>query len=448
MNSEGRDRQAGLSRPRRGRYHPGPPSDMNAARPTSRPSSLLCALTGLLSASIALSPLPAAASSPATFGMYAAAPAAAPGGNSVGLMRLGGEAGRADDLRSQLQTDLTAGGYTVKGVALDVDAAAAKVKCRGGADACIGKVADWLLKGAKGGVTYDYLVYGTYSTDPAVPSVIVVYDVAKKAKVKQFTPAPTAEDLILPLALPRALVAALNHYRTPAPPATAEEQKIIAELDEPAKTPEEIRAEAEALKKAEESVSEGQGEMIDTSKIAVDLRRDFKDFCRNGPAKARASKDEPKDLRPACKRGPFFGYWQTRGWVALGLTAGALLATGVFYTLGLAARGPYKSKLAALNGSGLDYTDPQMSDEYTVMAADVAAAGNTMRRRFIGGDVALLTTVLLAGVLGVIIYQDRTDAKEFIKTEKSLKAVSRIQNLRGGPILTRGMQGVGFGFDF
>lgn len=402
----------------------------------------------MLSAAIALSPLPAAAGSPATFGMFAPAPAAAPAGNSVGLMRLGGDPAAAESLRSQILTDLSGGGYTVKGVALDVDAAAAKVKCKGGADACIGKVAEWLIKGAKGGTTYDYLVYGTYSPDPAVPSTIVIYDVAKKAKVKQFTPVPTAEDLILPLVLPRAMVVTLNNYRTPAPPISEAEQKIIAELDEPAKTPEELRAEAEAIKRAEDSVTEGQGEMIDTSKVAVDLKRDFKDFCRKGPAKPRANKDEPKDLRPACKRGPFFGYWQTRGWVALGLTAGALLTTGIFYTLGLAARGPYKSKLADLEASGLDYTDPLMSGEYTAMAADVAAAGNSMRRRFIGGDVALLTTVLLAGVLGVIIYQDRTDAKEYIKTEKSLKAVSRIQNFRGGPILSRGMQGAGFSFNF
>lgn len=402
----------------------------------------------MLSAAIVLSPLPAAAGSPATFGMFAPAPAGAPAGNSVGLMRLGGDPAAAESLRSQILTDLSGGGYTVKGVALDVDAAAAKVKCKGGADACIGKVAEWLIKGAKGGTTYDYLVYGTYSPDPAVPSTIVIYDVAKKAKVKQFNPAPTAEDLILPLVLPRAMVVTLNNYRTPAPPISEAEQKTIAELDEPAKTPEELRAEAEAIKRAEDSVTEGQGEMIDTSKVAVDLKRDFKDFCRNGPAKPRANKDEPKDLRPACKRGPFFGYWQTRGWVALGLTAGALLTTGIFYTLGLAARGPYKSKLADLEASGLDNTDPLMSGEYTAMAADVAAAGNSMRRRFIGGDVALLTTVLLAGVLGVIIYQDRTDAKEYIKTEKSLKAVSRIQNFRGGPILSRGMQGVGFGFNF
>lgn len=419
---------------------------MNAATSSSRPSLLLRALTGALSAAIAFSPLPAAAATPATFGMFAPAPAPAPAGNTVGLMRLGGDPGVAEAFRSQISTDLGAAGFNVKGVALDIDAAAAKVKCKGGADACVGKVAEWLLKGAKAGVTYDYLVYG--SITPGAPSTIVIYDVAKKAKVKEFSPTYAPEDLILPLALPRAIAAGLNNYRTPPAPATADEQKIIAELDEPAKTPEELRAEADAIANAEAKVSAGQGEMIDTSNIKVDLKKDFKEFCRSGPPKPRASKDEPKDLRPVCKRGPFFGYWQTRAFVALGLTAGALVTAGIFYSLGLAARGPYKDSLDTLNASGLQPGDRQTADMYTDLAADVAAKGHAMRTRFIGGDVALLTTVLLAGVLGVIIYQDRTDAKDYIKTEKSLKAVSKIQNLRGGPILTSTVQGFGFGFNF
>lgn len=424
---------------------------MNAAHQSSRPSPVLRALTGVLSAAIALSPLPAAAASPASFGMFApAAPAAAPAtaGNGVGLMRLGGDAAVADALRSQVLTDLSAAGYNVKGVALDIDAAAAKVKCKGGPDACVGKVAEWLVKGAKGGSTYDFLVYGKVSTDPAVGSSIVIYDVAKKSKIKEFTPSVTAEDLILPLALPRAMVTALNNYRNPPAPATPEEQQILAELDEPAKTPEELAEEQRAIANAEAKVAAGQGEMIDTSNISVDLKKDFKDFCRSGPPKPRASKDDPKDLRPVCKRGPFFGYWQTRAWVALGLTTGALLTAGVFYGLGLAARGPYKDSLDKLEASGLDNTNPIDSAEYTALASDVADKGNTMRNRFIGGDVALLTTVLLAGVLGVIIYQDRTDAKDYIKTEKSLKAVSKIQNVRGGPILSSTVQGFGLGFNF
>lgn len=421
---------------------------MTAAITSSRPSPLFRAFTGVLCAALAFSPLPAAASSPASFGMFAAAPAApASAGNTVGLFRLSGDAATAENLRSQILTDMSAAGFNVKGVALDIDAAAGKVKCKGGADACVGKVIEWLNKGAaKSGTTYDYLIYGTVGN--GTPASIVIYDVAKKAKVKEFTPSLSPDDLILPLALPRAMVATLNNYRTPPAPATPEEQKILAELDEPAKTPEELAAEKAAIDDAVGKVAAGQGELIDTSNIKVDLKKDFKEFCRNGPPKPRVNKDDPKDLRPVCKRGPVFGYWQTRAWVALGLTAGALLTTGIFYSLGLAARGPYKDALANLNSSGLDKTKPLESDAYTAMAADVADKGNTMRNRLIGGDVALLTTVLLAGVLAVIIYQDRTDAKDFIKTEKSLKSVSRIQNLRGGPILSRGMQGFGFGFNF
>lgn len=428
---------------------------MNAATSSSRPSLLLRALTGALSAAIALSSIPAAAATsatpatPATFGMFApAAPATA--GNVVGVMRLGGDPAVAEAIRSQIVTDLGAAGYTAKGVALDIDAAAGKVKCKGGADACVGKVAEWLLKGAKGGAGYDYLIYG--SITPGAPSTLVLYDVAKKAKVKEFTPSYAPEDLILPLALPRAVAAALTNYRTPPAPASAEETKILAELDEPAKTPEELRAEADAIRDAENKVTDGQGEMIDTSKITVDLKKDFKKYCRTGPAKPRASKDDPKDLRPACKRGPFFGYWQTRAWVALGLTAGALATAGIFYSLGLAARGPYRDSLDALEASGLQPGNRMTAEEYSDLASQVATDGQSMRTRFIGGDVALLTTVLLAGVLGVIIYQDRTDAKDYIKTEKSLEEVSKktakIQNVRGGPILSTTMQGLGFGFNF
>lgn len=376
---------------------------MTAAITSSRPSLLLRAFTGVLCAALASSPLPAAASSPASFGMFAAAPAPTSAGNTVGLFRFSGDAAMAEGLRSQIHTDMSAAGYTVKGVALDIDAAAGKVKCKGGADACIGKVIEWLNKGAaKAGTSYDYLIYGTVGGADKAAS-IVIYDVAKKAKVKEFKPSINPDDLILPLALPRAMVATLDNYRTPAAPATPEEEKILAELDEPAKTPEEIAAEKAAIEDAIGKVAAGQGELIDTSNVKVDLRADFKDFCRTGPPKPRASKDDPKDLRPVCKRGPLFGYWQTRAWVALGLTAGALLTSGVFYSLGLAARGPYKTALKGLEDSGLDPTDPLQSDAYTARASDVADKGNTMRNRLIGGDVALLTTVLLAGVLAVII---------------------------------------------
>ena len=432
---------------------------------------LRCTLAGVLSGAIALSPLPVLAADGslltlrpealnlAPAGGAAPAPAApavapttAPAGNVVGLMRFGGDADAASSMRSQVQIDLEAAGYVVKGVALDIDAAAGKVKCKGSADDCVGKVAEWLMKGAKGkgGTTYNFLVYGSWSTDPGKPGALVIYDVSQKKKVRELAPAGTVDDLILPLALPRELAAALKKYQNPPPPATEAELKVIAELDEPSKTPEELAAETRAITDAQNAVDTGMGEAVDTSGITVDLKKDFKTYCRNGPRKPRVNKDDPKDLRPACKLGPAFGYFQTRGWVALGLTAGALVTTGLFYTLGMVARKPYKDANAKLEASGFDPLDPTMSTQYTALAADVAAKGNTMRKRFVGGDVALLASVLLGAVLGIIIYQDRTDAKEFIKTEKSLKAVSRLKpaNFRGGPAIGTTMQGVTFGFDF
>lgn len=437
-------------------------------RLSSRRPILRCALASVLCGSIALSPLPVMAADGSLLTLRpealqlapagallvapapAAAPAPAPSGNVVGLMRFGGDVDAANSLRSQVQADLETAGYTVKGVALDVETAAGKVKCKGTPDECIGKVADWLIKGAKGGTTYNFLVYGTWSIDPSKPGTLVVYDVAQKKKVREITAAGTVDDLILPLALPRELAASIKEYQNPPAAATEAETKIIAELDEPAKTPEELRAEADAIKRAQDGVDSGMTDSIDTSGVTVDLKKDFKAFCRNGPRKPRVNKDDPKDLRPACKLGPKFGYFQTRGWVALGLTGGALVASGIFYALGLAARGPYKDAVQKVKDSGFDRNDPLEQAQYTNLASDAVAQGSSMRRRFVGGDVALLSALLLGAVLGVIIYQDRTDAKEFIKQEKSLKAISRIkpQNFRGGPLLGGRMQGVSFGFDF
>jgi hypothetical protein len=53
--------------------------------------------------------------------------------------------------------------------------------------------------------------------------------------------------------------------------------------------------------------------------------------------------------------------------------------------------------------------------------------------------------VLVGGVLGIIIYQDRRDAKAFLKEEKALKMVG---DVRVGPILTKDMQGVTGSFRF
>ncbi|MCA9663135.1 MAG: hypothetical protein KC486_32675 [Myxococcales bacterium] len=394
----------------------------------------------------------AATSLPAMAAPAAEAPAAEPANSmTVGLMRFSGDEAIASDVRSYIQSEFEGAGYQIRGVAMDIDTAAKKVKCRQVDDSCLGKIAKWLAKG-KAEVPYGYLVYGSAApADSGQLTKITIFDLNAKAPVKTFEASFSSDDYILPIALPRSMVKAVKEAKTPAPELTEEEKQILAELDEgAAKTPEELRAEQQAIADAGKSVDDMPTDAIDTSGIEVDLKKDFKTFCREEPRKKRESRDDPPDLRPACKRGTFWGYWQPRAWVALGLTATGALATGILYGAGLGARGPYKDAVSALDSSGLSNTDPLQGDAYTDLAADVAAKGNTMRRYFLGGDIALGATVLLAGVLGIIIYQDRTDAKRFIKTEKSLKAISKtkIQDFSISPMLGATVQGAGLGFRF
>jgi hypothetical protein len=257
--------------------------------------------------------------------------------------------------------------------------------------------------------------------------------------------------------LPQTLVTALADHKTPPPGPTEEDLAAIAALDEPDKTPEEIAAEKEAIAKAEaDAAAAQQDQVISTEGIEADLKGDFEAFCRKeGEAKRkRKSKEDPKDLRPACKRGPFWGYWQPRAWVALGLTAGTGLGAAALYSLALAGRGPYNDAVDALdaynaNAGGDATKDPNFASvdgaNYDALATEVSQTGALVRRRAIVGDVLLGTTVLLGGVLAIIIYQDRTDAKRFLKEEKSLKAIS---DVRVGPMLSRETQGVGVHFRF
>lgn len=407
------------------------------------------ALSGALSLCLAATSLPALAAP--------AAPAAeAPTGEAansktIGLMRFAGDPAIASDVRSYVQAEFEGAGFTVRGVAMDIETAGSKAKCKTVDDDCLGKIAKWLSKG-KTEVPYGYLVYGTAApSDSGELTKVIVYDLNSQTTVKEFSASFTSDDYILPIALPRAMVRSVLEAKTPPPELSAEEQKVLAELDEgPAKTPEELQAEAKEIADAAAAIDEMPTETADTSGIKVDLKKDHKDFCRNEPRKKRESRDDPPDLRPSCKAGTFWGYWQPRAWVALGLTGVGVVATGALYSMGLAARGPYKDSVATLENSGLSNTNPLDSSDYTALAADVADKGNRMRARFLGGDIALGATVLLAGVLGVIIYQDRNDAKNFMKTEKALKAISKvkIEDVRISPMLGTTVQGAGFGFRF
>lgn len=417
---------------------------MRRRRARSLSTSACKTARGLVSAALCLSI--AAASQPALAMAPAPAPAASEtGGKTIGLMRISGDKEAGDDIRSYVQSEFEGAGFTVRGVATDLETAAQKAKCKQIGDECLSKIATWLGKGKA--VPYDYLVYGTAApADSGSPTTIVVYDLNKKAKVKEVEGTLTSDDFILKIVLARAAIEAINDAKSPPPPITAEEQKILDELDEgPAKTPEELREEAKAIADAQSGVDQGSTDAVDTSGVKVDLAADFKKYCSDEKRAKRQEENDRLDLHPYCKRGPFFGYWQPRAWVTLGLTATGLLATGVLYGAGLALRGPYKDAVSAVESSGLSNTDPQQSAAYTDLASDAVDKGRRYRTLLIGGDIALGATVLLAGVLTVMIFQDRTAARRWLKEEKALKAIS---DLRVGPMIGATVQGAGLGFRF
>ncbi len=376
-------------------------------------------------------------------------------GKTVALMRFTGDPMSAQ-LRADTQTALTEAGYTVTSVALAVDDAAKRIKCKDDAtsDSCLEALGKWLNNSPK--TAADFIVFGSVDAGPTKQANVVLYAVGDNKRVKTLRPMLGTGDLILPITLPNALSGALDDHRNPPAPATEEEQQIIATLDEPEKTPEEIAAEKQEIADAEKEAAEiAAGQAVEIADVEVDLKDDFKDFCRQGKRKKRESRDDPKDLRPKCQRGPFWGYWQPRAWVALGLTAGAAIGTVAFYSLALAARGPYNDAVDAVdafnsNAGGDPGKDPRLagsgSDGYVALATEVSETGALMRRRAIIGDAFLGGTVLLGGVLAIIIFQDRRDAKNYIREEKALGR--SVADFRIAPIVTRDTQGIGMRFRF
>lgn len=389
-----------------------------------------------------------------------AAPAAAPtapatNGRVVALLRFSGAS--ATDLRGGVQSALEEKNWSIKSVALDLPAAAGKVKCKAEPQSaeCLAAIGKWLNSNPK--TAADYLVHGRYVDGTPNRAEIVVYDIAKAQVVRSFDLALSEADLLGPVMLPMTLVQAMDEHLTPPAPISEEEQKLVAQLDEPDKTPEEIAAEAKAIEDAEAAAAKAAaaGVEIDTENIPVDLKADFKDFCRTGPRNKRKSREDPKDLRPKCQRGPFWGYWQPRAWVAMGLTIGAGIGTIAMYSAALAARGPYRDSVDALDGyvaevGGDPRTDPNLAtngdQRYDALATEVSRTGSVVKSRALVGDVLLGSTALLAGVLTIIIFQDRADAKNYIKQEKGLRAISK--TFRAAPVVNRHGGGFGMGFKF
>jgi hypothetical protein len=417
--------------------------------------------TGLaVAGTVALAPLPALAAPPAEdekSEAEEAAPAEPAGevGGKVAVLRFGGsDPDGGNDYRVAVTEQLTEKGYEVKGVARTVEESAKKVKCKGSEldDKCLDRVGQYVNKNAK--AEFDFFVYGTVNTqDAAGTSSIVIFDMAKKTKAFELEFQRPSEDYILPLSLPRAIAGDLAEYQVPPGPLTAEEEKIIATLDEPEKTEEEIAAEKKKLEEAEKARLAAFDQQRLQAKKDVDLKAEFDKFCRKGPREDQVVENEDgsetkiRDLRPACKRGPFWGYWQPRAYVALVLTGGLAVTTGLMYGLALGAHQDWKKASDDLEASGFDENDPNQSgdcdtgDCYANLAGKVSEAGARVRKNAILGDVFLGATVLMAGVLGIIISQDRAAAKGYLIQQKDLA-------MNVGPMLGNGTYGAGANFRF
>ncbi|PRP89979.1 hypothetical protein ENSA5_69200 [Enhygromyxa salina] len=402
----------------------------------SLPYSLVRSTIGItLALGLAVAPLPALAAPPAE---DAPAPTEATVGGNVAVLKFTGDDYKANDFRGRVQASLANEGYTANFIKRSVDEAAQKNKCKQLDDACLDKIGAYLNKNSK--TAYDFYVWAEVPADGV--ATIVVYDIAAKKKAVELAMSTSAQDFILPEVVGGAVARRLAHTQVAPSAATDEEQQILATLDEPGETPEELAAREAALAQAMEEAGQNFNAGVDVGEQAVDLKRDFDEYCRKGPREDKEIEDDDgevtkeRDLRPACKRGPVFGYWQPRAWVALTLTLGSAATMGTMYGLAAASRSNWKTAKNDLQGSDLSATDPTNSCNsegvcYADLAGDVSNATGQIRRRAIVGDVFLGATVLLSGVLAIIIYQDRQAAKNFIGREKELKALS---NFRIGPV--------------
>jgi hypothetical protein len=414
----------------------------------------------LVAGSLALAPLPALAGPPddAEKTEEAAPEPAGEVGGTVALLRFGGsdpDGGAA--VRDALTEAFKYHGYELKGISRTVEESAKKVKCKG-TDLnakCLDRVAQYLKKNAK--ADFDFFVYGNFETpDSGQASKIVIWDVAKKEPAQTIEFQRLGEDYILPLSLPKAVAQKLADYQKPPGEMTEEEKQIIATLDEPEKTAEEVKAEKELLKQKEKERLAAFDQAQLAAKKDVDLKKEFEKFCRKGPREDQTIENEDgtttttRDLRPACKRGAFWGYWQPRAYVALVLAGGLAATTGVFYGLALGARLDWKDANNTLqnevDAGNLSATDPNKACNgdtcYKDLAGVVSDHGATVRRNAILGDVFLGATVLMVGVLGIIIYQDRSAAKGYLVQQKDLA------DLRVGPMLGAGNYGAAASFRF
>lgn len=402
-----------------------------------------------LATSIVLSPLPVLASAPAKDKAEEPAAAATVGGR-VALLRFDGNSSSGAELRESLDYAMQADGYIVKGIKRSGEEAAKKNKCTFGDADCYEKIGKYLNKNAK--TPFDFYVAGAGASEGGEGKV-VIYDIVNNKVVGEMSYTGTPDDIILIYTLPGAVSKALREYQVPAQAMTDAEKKIIAQLDEPEKTAEEMKADQEALDKAAQAGTASYNANINAGEQQVDLKKDFETYCRTGPREDKEETDLQgevtviRDARPVCKRGAFFGYWQPKAYVVLTLTGLAAVGTGLMYGLALGAKGDWNEAKTALEESGTSGVDPdsQNGTLYRELASDVTDASHRVRNNALTGDVLLGTTLVFGGLLGIIIWQEREQAKTYIQEQKELKAIG---DLHVAPVLGRGTVGLTGGFRF
>lgn len=400
-----------------------------------------------LTLGLVIAPLPVLAGPPAGAEAPATETPAAVSGN-VAILKFTGDDYQASAFRERVRYSLQDQGFTANFIKRSIAEAQTTNKCKNLDASCLDKIAAYLNKNTP--TAYDYYIWGDIPSSG--PGTLVVYDIKKKKKIVELDLSVSYNDVILLEVIGPAVAKQIAELQIPPAPATEAEMEILATLDQPKETREEIERRKRDLDKiADETGIETE---VDAGKQTVDLKAEFKDFCREGPREDRISEGEDgeviktRDLRPPCKRGPAFGYWQPRAWVALTLTLGSAAGMGVMYGLAAAARSDWRQAKSALEDSGLSATDPNAACSggvcYADLAGEVSNASAQVQRRAIIGDVLLGSTVLLAGVLAIIIYQDRQAAKKFLADEKELRVLS---NLRVGPMFGVA-NGVGMSFRF
>lgn len=408
------------------------------------------ALSVVLALGLAAAPVPTLAAPPEAQPEPASEPAPVAGGN-VAILKFDGDDYKANDFRARVQSALAGQGYTANFIKRSIDEAAQKNKCKSVDAGCLEKIGAYLNKNSA--TAYDYFVWATVPV--AGTATLAIYDVKGKKTVVDLSMITSPNDFILAEVVGAAVAQRLVDTQVAPSPATEEEQQMLAILDEPNETPEEIAAREAALVAAMDEAGQNFNAGVDLGEQAVDLKKDFKDFCREGKREDKEVEgddgevNKERDLRPPCKRGPVFGYWQPRAWVALTLTLGSAATMGAMWGLAGAARSDWGKAKDELEASGLSATDPTNSCNadgvcYEDLAGAVSDATGQIRRRAIVGDVFLGATVLLTGVLAIIIYQDRQAAKGFLSREKELRALS---NLRIAPVFGE-TNGAAVGFEF